>query len=898
MNKKILYLLFLVVFIIFPSAKINAEETLTYNGYEYYINSNSEAVITRYIANESEVIIPSEINGHIVTTIDRGAFMHFLGMETDNIETIVIPSSVNYIGLNAFVLLDNVTIYVNSYDVVYETPYSGNVIYSVSTYDYKLYVISKSGSSTEEYFNQYYAIEYYDTGDKMKWNELCGQTYYTNEDWFAPDSVSFSNNNDVSINVSTTDDKQYVTFPNISIYHGSDVMNGDTSNPFDNYDAVKLMYSTSVGGEKKDLSSTAVDKGSFQAEFTTAGTYYVYPVFERKAGSTYLASNYMSDKMLYGNPIKVTVNKKLYVPDNNNITVKYKLSAVDMFEVKNGDTIQLDLPFFKTKNENSIYVSLNYNAPAYDKNNYNFDNNSLITVSTNNDVATTNSTAYQPITFGTSGTKAISLNKPGQTTITLKNGYGLNFTFTVNVNFVYAKSASTVYTENNRIYLQNGSTYNISDLLNVEWGSNYTDNQKNAVYYAYMNGSDSNLPFTINSNGTITINNLQDNSFGSFALVVPTSKYGDTVGAEINYTTASFDYTKEPYYYEYNVADNIMSVNQGETLDISLSTDKTYFVEYSVTAQYPSDTNPTVATVDENGLVKGVSSGNIWIKAKAPTSMGYRMYYISVKKKSTNGGGTTDPVTPVKNYYENKTEQNITLYVDTNQSTYNIAFANATNYGGFNYYVSGGDGSVSLNDTTITAVKAGSSIVEAKPVNGSGYIRYNVTVKKGSIELNNQNTVSLLVKKSFTGKIVAFGVDNDSIASVSSSNTKIATVKKSGSNGYKITGKKKGTAKITIVTKAGVKKTITIKVSSSKSLKPSVTVSKSSISLRKGKNYTVEPVIKAVVKNGKITYSTTNKKIATVNSKGKITAKKKKGTCYIQIKMDGRVVKKIKVKVK
>ena len=101
----------------------------------------------------------------------------------------------------------------------------------------------------------------------------------------------------------------------------------------------------------------------------------------------------------------------------------------------------------------------------------------------------------------------------------------------------------------------------------------------------------------------------------------------------------------------------------------------------------------------------------------------------------------------------------------------------------------------------------------------------------------------------------------------SSSNKKIATVNSKG----KITAKNAGTAKITA--KNGSKKYV-CKVTVKK-----IALNKEELSLIVGKT----TKLKLYNAKGKITWSSSNKKIATVNSKGKITAKKA-GTAKITAK--------------
>lgn len=128
-----------------------------------------------------------------------------------------------------------------------------------------------------------------------------------------------------------------------------------------------------------------------------------------------------------------------------------------------------------------------------------------------------------------------------------------------------------------------------------------------------------------------------------------------------------------------------------------------------------------------------------------------------------------------------------------------------------------------------------------------------------------------------------------------SSNKKVATVSKSG---Y-VTGKKKGTVKITATSKKSkkVKKTIKIKVTNLKA--KSVTMSKKSAILFPNDKTTLKATVKgsAGFYNQGVTWKSSNASVATVTSKGIVTAKKagkatitatekggsKKATCAVTV---------------
>ena len=113
------------------------------------------------------------------------------------------------------------------------------------------------------------------------------------------------------------------------------------------------------------------------------------------------------------------------------------------------------------------------------------------------------------------------------------------------------------------------------------------------------------------------------------------------------------------------------------------------------------------------------------------------------------------------------------------------------------------------------------------------------------------------------------------------SNAKVATVNQSG----KITAKGKGTATIKVMATDGSNKYATIKVTVKQPV-TSVKLNKKSVTLKvKGNAKQKKVTLKATVNpknanNKAVSWKSSNTRIATVNSKGKVIAKKK-GTCYI-----------------
>ena len=150
-------------------------------------------------------------------------------------------------------------------------------------------------------------------------------------------------------------------------------------------------------------------------------------------------------------------------------------------------------------------------------------------------------------------------------------------------------------------------------------------------------------------------------------------------------------------------------------------------------------------------------------------------------------------------------------------------------------------------------------------------VKPGITAKVSQVYVGKKATIKV-TKTKVTGKVT-----------FKSSNKKVATVNSKGV----ITGKKAGKAVITVkVGKYTKKLTVTVK-------KPSFKLVKSSVKLKKGKKTTIR--VKAAPVS-KVTYKTSNKKVATVNSKGVVTAKKK-GTAKITVKCNG-ITRTFKVTVK
>ncbi|SFB29572.1 Ig-like domain (group 2) [Acetitomaculum ruminis DSM 5522] len=184
----------------------------------------------------------------------------------------------------------------------------------------------------------------------------------------------------------------------------------------------------------------------------------------------------------------------------------------------------------------------------------------------------------------------------------------------------------------------------------------------------------------------------------------------------------------------------------------------------------------------------------------------------------------------------------------------------------------------------VTAKKAGKAVITVTSLeNNNIKAEFVVNVKANTIKLTAKKaTLYTVNKKTLKLDACINGRNNSKLAKWTSSNKKIATVNNNGL----VTAKKAG--KVTITAKAnGVSAKCEIVV-----LKPTLKVDKTSVLLKKGK--TLKLKVNATPAT-KITYKSSNIKIATVSDKGVIRAKKA-GKVTITIKANN-ILKKVTVKV-
>ena len=178
----------------------------------------------------------------------------------------------------------------------------------------------------------------------------------------------------------------------------------------------------------------------------------------------------------------------------------------------------------------------------------------------------------------------------------------------------------------------------------------------------------------------------------------------------------------------------------------------------------------------------------------------------------------------------------------------------------------------------IKGIKKGTATITAKASNGKKAV-CKVTVvtknkKSTSVKLNVKSmTLNKGAYKQLKATITSKSTDK---VTWNSSNKKVATVDKNGV----VAGVKKGKATITAKTSSGKKATckVTVKVPATK-----VTLNKTKATIVKGKTLTLKATVTPASSKETLTWSSSNKKVATVDGKGKVKALKK-GKAVITVK--------------
>ena len=268
----------------------------------------------------------------------------------------------------------------------------------------------------------------------------------------------------------------------------------------------------------------------------------------------------------------------------------------------------------------------------------------------------------------------------------------------------------------------------------------------------------------------------------------------------------------------------------------------------------------SVATVSSAGEVKGVKRGTATITATAADGSG---------KKATCSVTVKQPVTSLT---LNKTA----LTLNNGKTATLTATVGPSNANNKTVKWTTSNSAVATVSSTgvVKGLKRGTATITATAADGSGKkAACKVTVTKLVTSLTlNKTVLPLQPKKTekLTATVSPSDADNKTVK-WTTSNSAVATVNSNG----KVTAKGKGTAiiKATAADGSGENATCTVTVVTPKKSVSSVTLKKTSLTMQVGKTEILKVTVKptnAVIKN--VIWTSSNTKVATVDSKGKVKA--------------------------
>lgn len=305
--------------------------------------------------------------------------------------------------------------------------------------------------------------------------------------------------------------------------------------------------------------------------------------------------------------------------------------------------------------------------------------------------------------------------------------------------------------------------------------------------------------------------------------------------------------------------------------DLEIEVGKSYTIKTTVTPANSTDvaiawesTNTTVATVDGNGKVTGVSAGKAIIIAKIKSGVVY--CNVTVKQ----------PATGLKLNYEEKTivkgekfKLKATIVPTSAASDVSVTWKSSKT----------SVATISSNGT-VTAVKGGTTVITCKTSDGKYTEICVVTVVERVTSVKMISSYKLGLGKSYTIKAtVKTNAATNPTLKWTSSNKKVATVDSKG----KVTARSLGYATITATAQDGsnVEAECVVRVVKAVS---SISLNRTSLTTVVGRTYTLKATVKpsnATYKS--VTWSSSDKNIALVDSNGTITALKE-GTVTITAK--------------
>lgn len=294
----------------------------------------------------------------------------------------------------------------------------------------------------------------------------------------------------------------------------------------------------------------------------------------------------------------------------------------------------------------------------------------------------------------------------------------------------------------------------------------------------------------------------------------------------------------------------------------------------------PSNTtDQTIKWTSSNTKIATVNNGVITAKANGKAT---------ITAKTSNGKTASTTVTVTTDATKVSVKSNLTI-AKGKQVTLKASITPSTVSNKTLTYKSSNAKIAKVNSKgVVTGVSKGTATITVTTANGKK-VACKVTVAE--VKFNTSSAVIQAGTSTTTVKVDKYPA-TDSAKSYKSSNTKVATVNSKG----KITAKKAGKTTITVTMKSGATASCKVTVQKEKVSTKKLTLSAKSVTLKKGKSITVTVSRNPVTATEKITWTTSDKKVAVVKN-GKITAKKagkatitvrtsngKKATCKVVVK--------------
>lgn len=353
-------------------------------------------------------------------------------------------------------------------------------------------------------------------------------------------------------------------------------------------------------------------------------------------------------------------------------------------------------------------------------------------------------------------------------------------------------------------------------------GSIYTDEYNNCTY-------------TVSSNKTITVN-IPAASKGGTAILALSNSAEAVTGVTLNQTAIT-------------VEKNATTTLQETVLPSNAGNKNVTWIS--------SDTN--IATVSNTGVVKGIKAGTAMITVQTADGNKTATCAVTVKAAATNINLNKTVITiSVKKSYTLKAT------ITPSDSTDTITWSSSKK-------------SVATVSSTgkVKGIKAGTVTITATTSSGKKVTcKVTVNVPATSIVVSSKENIKVGKKKTLTATVLPSNTTDK--VTWSTSNKKVVTVNSKG----KIKGIKIGTATITATTASGKKATCKVTVLKHLVEATSIKMNHSKVTIKKGKKYTLKATVAPSNTTDFITWKSSNKKVATVSTKGKVKAIKK-GTAII-----------------